>query len=50
MENKIRIVPGSVQETLIIPLYGRKPCSERFSSLYTDKSAALLCERLDYDF
>ena len=50
MEDKIRIVPGSVQETLIIPLYGRKLCSERFSSLYTDKSAAQLCERLDYDF
>lgn len=50
MEDKIRIVPGSVQETLIIPLYGRKLCSERFSSLYTDTSAAQLCERLDYDF
>ncbi|MDO4537872.1 MAG: class I SAM-dependent methyltransferase [Coriobacteriales bacterium] len=50
MADKIRIVPGSVQETLIIPLYGRKLCSERFSSLYTDKSAAQLCERLDYDF
>ncbi len=50
MEDKIRIVPGSVQETLIIPLYGRKLCSERFPSLYTDKSAARLCARLDYDF
>ena len=50
MADKIRIVPGSVQETLIIPLYGRKLCSERFSSLYTDKSAAQLCARLDYDF
>lgn len=50
MGDKIRIVPGSVQETLIIPLYGRKVCSERFSSLYTDTSAARLCERLDYDF
>ena len=50
MEDKIRIVPGSVQETLIIPLYGRKICSERFPSLYADKSAAQLCARLDYDF
>ena len=50
MEDKIRIVPGSVQETLIIPLYGRKLCSERFPHLYTDTSAAQLCARLDYDF
>lgn len=50
MEDKIEIVPGSVQETLIIPLYGRKLCSERFASLYTDKSAARICARLDYDF
>jgi O-methyltransferase involved in polyketide biosynthesis len=46
----VRIEPGSVQETLIIPLYGRKLCAERFGSLYTDKSAAELCARLDYDF
>lgn len=50
MADKIRIVPGSVQETLIIPLYGRKLCSERFPSLYTDTSAARLCAQLDYDF
>lgn len=39
-----------MQETLIIPLYGRKLFSGRFSSLYTDKSAAQLCAQLDYDF
>ena len=50
MGDKVRIVPGSVQETLIIPLYGRKICSERFAHLYTDTSAARLCARLDYDF
>lgn len=50
MADKVRIVPGSVQETLIIPLYGRKICSERFGGLYSDTSAARLCERLDYDF
>jgi 3-phosphoshikimate 1-carboxyvinyltransferase len=47
---KVHIAPGSVQETLVIPLYGRKVCSERFGSLYADRSAAELCERLDYDF
>lgn len=50
MEERVHIESGSVQETLIIPLYGRKLCAERFASLYTDKSAAKLCARLDYDF
>lgn len=47
---RIAIEPGSVQETLIIPLYGRKLCSEVFPRLYTDTSAAELCAQLDYDF
>lgn len=47
---KIHIEPGSVQETLIIPLYGRKLCAEVFPRLYNDTSAAELCARLDYDF
>ena len=50
METMFKIEPGSVQETLIIPLYGRKLCAEVFSQLYTDKSAGELCARLDYDF
>ncbi len=47
---KIKIEKNTVQETLIIPLYGRKMCSERFPELYTDIFAERLCERLDYDF
>lgn len=50
MAEKVKIEPGSVQETLIIPLYGRKLCAEVFPSLYTDTSAAELCASLDYDF
>ena len=50
MEEKFKIEPGSVQETLIIPLYGRKLCAEAFPNLYTDTSAAELCANLDYDF
>ena len=50
MAGKIKIEHGSVQETLIIPLYGRKLCAEAFPALYTDKSAAELCANLDYDF
>lgn len=47
---KIMIEPGSVQETLIIPLYGRKLCAEIFPELYRDKSAACICASIDYDF
>lgn len=47
---KIKIEKNTVQETLIIPLYGRKMCSEKFPALYTDDFAKELCDRLDYDF
>ena len=49
-EKMFKIEPGSVQETLIIPLYGRKLCADAFPKLYMDRSAAELCARLDYDF
>ncbi len=47
---KIRIRKGSVEETLLIPLYGRKMCTQRFPELYSDPKAVELCEKLDYDF
>mgnify|MGYP000917719518 FL=1 len=47
---KIKIEKNTVQETLIVPLYGRKMCSEKFPTLYSDIYAKRLCERLDYDF
>ena len=47
---KVKIEKNTVQETLIIPLYGRKMCAEKFPKLYTDVFAERLCERLDYDF
>ena len=50
MEKKIHIEKGSVRETLIVPLYGRKMCTEKFPDLYTDSSAKTLCDSLDYDF
>ncbi len=48
--NKIHIEKGSVQETLVIPLYGRKLCAEQFPSLYQDEYAERICESIDYDF
>lgn len=48
--DKIHIEKGSVQETLVIPLYGRKLCAEQFPTLYQDEYAAKICENIDYDF
>ena len=39
-----------MQETLVIPLYGRKMCSERYPSLYRDETALRLIDQIDYDF
>lgn len=47
---QIKIEKGSVQETLMLPLFGRKLCAERFPSFYKDAWAAEICSRLDYDF
>ena len=47
---KVKIEKNTVQETLIVPLYGRKMCSKKFPELYTDIFAKELCERIDYDF
>ena len=47
---KVKIEKNTVQETLIVSLYGRKMCSEKFPELYTDVFAKELCEKIDYDF
>ena len=44
------IEKNTVQETLIIPLYGRKVCSEHFPKLFKDPEAERICSMLDYDF
>ena len=47
---KIQIEKNTVQETLIIPLYGRKICTELFPNLFQDLKAVELLDSLDYDF
>ncbi|MBR6109887.1 MAG: class I SAM-dependent methyltransferase [Clostridia bacterium] len=44
------IEKNSVQETLVIPLYGRRLCTERFPNLFRDEKAVELIDRIDYDF
>lgn len=41
---------NSIQETLVIPLYGRALCSRKFPQLFADQTASELLERIDYDF
>ena len=48
--NKYHIEKNTVQETLVIPLYGRKVCSEHFPHLFKDSEAERICSMLDYDF
>ena len=47
---KYAIEKNTVQETLIIPLYGRKMCSELFPNLFQDETAIRLMNQIDYDF
>ena len=47
---KYKIEKNTVQETLIIPLYARKVCSELYPNLYRDETAIQLMEKIDYDF
>lgn len=47
---KYHIERNTVQETLVIPLYGRKMCSELYPSLYRDETALRLMDQIDYDF
>ena len=47
---KHKIEKNTVQETLIIPLFARKVCSELYPDLYRDETAVRLINQLDYDF
>ena len=47
---KYRIEKNTVQETLVIPLYARKMCSELYPDLYRDETAVRLLGEVDYDF
>ena len=47
---RYHIEKNTVQETLVIPLFGRLVCSERFPELFSDPEAKRICDSLDYDF
>ena len=47
---KHKIEKNTVQETLVIPLYSRKLCTELYPSLFQDETAVRLIDQIDYDF
>ena len=47
---KYKIEKNTVQETLILPLYSRKLCTELYPKLYRDETAVRLLDQIDYDF
>lgn len=47
---KYKIEKNTVQETLVIPLYARKMCTQLYPSLFRDDTAAQLLGKVDYDF
>ena len=47
---KYHIEKNTVQETLLIPLFARKICSEHYPTMFYDEEAERICSMLDYDF
>lgn len=47
---KYHIEKNTVQETLVIPLYGRKFCNKLYPSIYKDEMAEKIIDQIDYDF
>ena len=50
MSNKIKIEKNTVQETLVMPLYGKAWAVKNFPDLFHDRDCQRLMDRLDYDF
>ena len=48
--DKFKVEEGTVQETLMMPLYGRVYCEEHFPNTFPNKVAKELAANVDYDF
>lgn len=46
----IKIETNTVMETLVMPLYGRAVCSQRYPQIFQDSSAEEVITKIDYDF
>ena len=47
---KYKIEKNTVQETLILPLYSRKLCTELYPNLYRDETTVRLLDQINYNF
>ena len=47
---KFKVEPGTVQETLMLPLNGRVYCQEHFPNTFPNRGAREAAMRVDYDF
>ena len=45
---KIKIEPGTVQETLLIPLYGRKQAMDRYPDIFMDHDCQEIFSHVDF--
>lgn len=50
MEQKIKITKGSVQETLLLPLWGRAYETQQKAPRLIDNKAVEILDKIDYDF
>ena len=50
MTQKTTIVPGSLEESMMAPLYAQTYCSRKFGSLFADAAAEQATDNADYDF
>ncbi len=50
MKHKIKVKKGTVEETLLLPLWGRAYETQKDKPRLIDKKAVEIMERLDYDF
>ncbi|MBR0163199.1 MAG: class I SAM-dependent methyltransferase [Lachnospiraceae bacterium] len=50
MSQKVKIEKDTVQETLVMPLYGKAWCVKNYPDLFHDMDCQKIMEQLDYDF
>ena len=49
-ESKIRIEKNSVQETLVLPLFGKAWAVRNYPDIFKDQDVQQIMDRVDYDF
>ena len=50
VKTSFKVEEGTVQETLMMPLYGRVYCEEHFPNTFPNKAAKETAAKVDYDF